>query len=221
MPTFGFSAFLKLICLNDRPQRTQMRDRLQPSSDAYDFHRSLRLRANRFLVRGESMETIVESIAGIVKAAEQNSVRTGLSALTEWRRQNPGEIIEFPPAMLESPTGSFRVNFTPDFGMLSRGKRTAVHIWNTKRPDFNRRLAVRGHVALPPGLRRDARRARGLWPFSRYETESFINLAAPWTTPVWALQSWPASMPSRRVSAKSSDSPQRRDRPSAPPPAPL
>jgi len=32
MPTFGLSAFLKLICLNERTGRTQMRARLSLST---------------------------------------------------------------------------------------------------------------------------------------------------------------------------------------------
>ena len=198
-----------------------MRDRLQPSSDAYDFHRSLRLRANRFLVRGESMEAIIESIAAIVKAAEQNSVRTGLSVLTEWRRKNPGEIIEFPSAILESPTGSFRVNFTPDFGMLSRGKRTAVHIWNTKRPDFNRRLAYAAMSLFPPvyagmpGAPEDLA-ILSLRDGELYQLSSAVDhsrLGAAILASIDAL--------TQSVSEELGLPTQRRDRPSAPPPAPL
>ena len=69
MPTFGFSAFLKLICLNDRPSRTQLRSRLQPSEGGYDFHRSLRQRAQRYLMYGETMEEVVASIGDIVRVA--------------------------------------------------------------------------------------------------------------------------------------------------------
>jgi len=83
MPTFGLSAFLKLICLNERPGRTQMRARLSPSTGGYDFHRSLRLRAHRYLVDGQSMEDIVASIAEIVRAPEQASARLA-SAWSGW-----------------------------------------------------------------------------------------------------------------------------------------
>lgn len=198
-----------------------MRDRLQPSSDAYDFHRSLRLRANRFLVRGESMETIVESIAGIVKAAEQNSVRTGLSALMEWRRQNPGEIIEYPSGMLESPTGSFRVNFTPDFGMLSRGKRTAVHIWNTKRPDFNRRLAYAAMSLFPPVYAGMPDAPEDLAVLSLRDGELYQLSSAVDHSRLGAAILASIDALTQSVSEELGLPPPRHDRPSAPPPAPI
>ena len=105
MPTFGFSAFLKLICLNERPGRTQMRARLSPSSGGYDFHRSLRLRAHRYLVDHEPMEAIVASIEDIVRAPEQRSTQVGLERLEQWRREHPGEVIPYEPATYESPAG--------------------------------------------------------------------------------------------------------------------
>lgn len=75
MPSFGFSAFLKLLSLNDRPQRTLMRSRLLPSDGGgYDFHRSLKLHAKRFLAGGEPLETLLASAALIQRAPERRSL---------------------------------------------------------------------------------------------------------------------------------------------------
>jgi hypothetical protein len=140
MPTFGFSAFLKLICLNDRPQRTQLRQRLQAGGGGYDFHRSLRLRAQRFLVDGESMKDVAGSIREIVRAPEQNSARIGLERLEIWRRANPGAVIPFAPVTYESPARLFKVIFAPDFGVCLDRHTVAVHVWNTAWPDLSARM---------------------------------------------------------------------------------
>lgn len=140
MPTFGLSAFLKLICLNERPGRTQMRARLSPSTGGYDFHRSLRLRAHRYLVDGEAMEDIVASISEIARAPEQASARIGLQRLEEWRRARPGAIVPFAPVTYESPSGLFKVTFTADFGVRIGRDAVAVHLWNTATPELSPRM---------------------------------------------------------------------------------
>jgi hypothetical protein len=140
MPTFGFSAFLKLICLNPGPQRTEIRTRLTARDGGYDFHRSLRLRAHRLLVDDEPLDALFESLSEIRRQPERNSARAGLERLHEWRAENPGEVIPFAPATYESSTGAFRVTFTPDFGIrLPRGS-TAVHVWNTASPALEARF---------------------------------------------------------------------------------
>jgi hypothetical protein len=140
MPNFGLSAFLKLICLNERPGRTQMRARLSPSTGGYDFHRSLRLRAQRYLVDGESMEDVMASIAQIVRVPEQTSARLGLQRLEEWRAAHPGAIIPYAPVTYESPAGLFKVTFTADFGVRMGVDGVAVHLWNTASPALSPRM---------------------------------------------------------------------------------
>jgi hypothetical protein len=151
MPTFGFSAFLKLICLNDRPSRTQLRARLRSGGGGYDFHRSLRLRAHRYLVGGEPMAEVAASVRDIAREPEQNSTRRGLERLEAWRREYPGEIIPFPSATYESPAGIFKVTFTPDFGIRMGRDGVAVHVWNTVTPDLAPRM-VYAALSLFPGL---------------------------------------------------------------------
>lgn len=150
MPTFGLSAFLKLICLNARPGRTQMRTRLSPSTGGYDFHRSLRLRAHRYLVEGEPMEHVVGSISDIARAPEQASARIGLQRLEEWRRAQPGAIIPFAPMTYESPAGLFKVTFTADFGVRIGRESVAVHLWNTAAPELAPRMVYAALSMFPP-----------------------------------------------------------------------
>lgn len=151
MPTFGFSAFLKLISLNDRPRRTAIRDRLLPSSDGYDFHRSLKQRASRFLVDGEPMADVMASVGRITRAPEQNSARAALERLETWRSENPGAMVPYSSATYESPGGLFKVVFTPDFGLRLGTHDTAVHIWNTAKPALASRT-VYAALSLFPGI---------------------------------------------------------------------
>lgn len=140
MPTFGFSAYLKLLASNDRPQRSIIRTRLLPSADGYDFHRSLRLRIQELMSGSHTAAEVMRSIDSIIKAPERESVREGLGRLLLWREQNPGEMFHVSPAMYESPNDVFKVNFTPNFGVRVAGRDMAVHVWNTKTADLSPRI---------------------------------------------------------------------------------
>lgn len=140
MPTFGISAFLKLICLNERSARRQLRARLSPSTGGYDFHRSLRLRAHRHLVENEPMEDLIASTAQIARIPEQISARVGLERLEQWRRDHHGTIRHFAPVTYESPGELFKVTFSADFGVRIGSDWVAVHLWNTAKPALSPRM---------------------------------------------------------------------------------
>ena len=138
MIRYGFSAFLKMLSLNDRPQRTEIRKRLVPSSGGgYDFHKSLRLHARGYLVDGEPMADVIASAGNITRLPERLSAIAALQRLELWRAATPGEILQFAPVEFESPRSLFKVKFEPDFGLRIRGKTTAVHLWNTQRPQLS------------------------------------------------------------------------------------
>ncbi|MDP1839310.1 MAG: hypothetical protein Q8N31_09230 [Reyranella sp.] len=140
MLNFGTSAFLKLVCLNDRPQRTELRNRLRSSGGGYDFHRSLRLLIERHLVGGHSIASLAGSIDQIAREPERKSVRIGLDHLGDWRTRHPGEILAYDAVSYESPGGLFKVTYTPDFGMRVDGQGVAVHVWNTARLQILREM---------------------------------------------------------------------------------
>lgn len=143
MIRFGVSAFLKMACLNRRPQRTLLKKRVAGrSSGGYDFHRSLRLRAHRLIVGGESLHTVIASTNEIKKAPERDSAKSGLEHLGEWRLNNPGGIIAYQPVIYKSPSGLFQITFTADLGLRLRNVGTTIHIWNTKTADLDRRLVL-------------------------------------------------------------------------------
>jgi hypothetical protein len=151
VPTFGFSAFLKLVSLNSRPQRSLIRQRfLASSSGGYDFHRSLKLRANRYLVDEVPLSDVLLSVEEIKRAPERQSAKTGLKQLGIWRDRNPGSILSFEPALFESPAKNFKVQFLPNFGVRLSGRIVAVHIWNTAKPDLDVRMTYAALSLFPP-----------------------------------------------------------------------
>ena len=89
MPTFGFSAYLKLISLSPKRQRYEIKSRLSPSKEGYDFHRSLQLRAHQFLVDGIPLVDVVKSTDAIGRAPEKNPLKKGLFALGIGVRKMP------------------------------------------------------------------------------------------------------------------------------------
>lgn len=131
MPTFGFSAFLKILSMNPRPQRREVRVRLSPSDGGYDFHRSLRLKSHRLMIDREDLALLLEEAEDLGNPAERRSLAAGLQQLDAWRTTVAGEVISLPSALYRSPDGRFSVKFIPDFGYRMSGSEIAIHIWNT------------------------------------------------------------------------------------------
>lgn len=150
VPTFGFSAFLKLLSLPARPQRTEVRKRMLPSSGGgYDFHRQFRLLAHRRLSGGEPLEDLLAETENYGNAAEGRAAREALEFLEAWRDLTPGRLFAFSPRTWESPNGIFKVAYTPDFGIELEGMPTAVHIWKTQRPPLDARMTYAALSLFP------------------------------------------------------------------------
>lgn len=151
MPTIGFSAYLKLISLNQRPRDTAIRGRVSPKGGGYDFHRSMKRAAQRLLAEGSHLEEVLASLADIKRSSERLSAIQALTRLAGWRAGNPGELLNYGPATYSHGSGLFKVAFTPDFGVKLGHVRTAVHIWNTGKPALTTRT-VYAALSLFPGL---------------------------------------------------------------------
>jgi hypothetical protein len=132
VPKFGFSAFLKLINANPNPQKRLVRDRFRPSTGGYDFHKSLRQRVQRMAFANLAFEDALASAAEIGKKAERESAVKGLRQFSQWRQQNPGPLSACDGFLFSSPQGLFKVQFTSNFLIELNGRRTAVHLWNTR-----------------------------------------------------------------------------------------
>ncbi|MBD9496108.1 MULTISPECIES: hypothetical protein [unclassified Ensifer] len=131
-PTIGFSAFLKIINSNPKPQKRIVRERYVPSEGGYDYHKSLRQRIRQIAFEGISPTAALASVTQIKKSSERESAKRGLLRFFQWRDVNPGPLSACDGLIYNSPRGLFKVNFTPDFLLEINGRRTAVHVWNTK-----------------------------------------------------------------------------------------
>jgi len=140
MPTFGFSAFLKMLSLSARRQRSEMRTRLSPSDGGYDFHRGFRRLAHRYLAEGEELEPLLLEAAAITNPAEGRSAVAALQYLRDWQEDHPIDPTTLQPRSYESPSKRFKVKFTPDFGIKIGDIRVSIHIWNTKIPSLDARM---------------------------------------------------------------------------------
>lgn len=154
MPNIGFSAYLKLISLNERPRDTAIRSRVAPKGGGYDFHRSMKRAAHRLLAEGAPLAEVLETLTAIQRSAERSSAIQALTRLAEWRTANPGELLSYKPATYAHASGLFKVAFTPDFGVQLGRAGTAVHIWNTQTPKLAPRI-VYAALSLLPGLYED------------------------------------------------------------------
>lgn len=60
IPTFGFSAFLRIICSNEKPKRRAIVDRHRPSKKGgYDYHRNLRNSIKKLAVGSHDLKEIL------------------------------------------------------------------------------------------------------------------------------------------------------------------
>ncbi|MCW1409103.1 hypothetical protein OLZ32_12640 [Rhizobium sp. 1AS11] len=139
VPKIGFSAFLKIINCNPRPQRSIVRDRCRPSSGGYDFHKSFRYRVQQVSFAGLTPAEVLASTQQISREPERRSARRALEQFFVWKEEHPGEMFSSQAISFESPAGQFKLEFVPDFLLEIAGRRTAVHLWNTQH-DLSTRL---------------------------------------------------------------------------------
>ncbi|MBJ7579376.1 hypothetical protein JHC09_15995 [Devosia sp. MC532] len=140
MTNFGFSAFLKVVHLNERPQLSEIRKRFAPSGGGYDFHKRLRALCSDFCLGKVPVSTILEQIKEIKKPAERASALTGITALNRWIDGRSMNFIELPEARYTSADGLYSVIFKPNFGVVSEGGTVAVHLWNTIKPSLDEEM---------------------------------------------------------------------------------
>lgn len=149
MPTLGFSYVLKLLSMNEKPQRTEVKRRYLPAGDGYDFHRSLRRFARKLLVDQVALADLLQEADKIKGENERISLKSALKQLDKWRSSHSGPLLTFEPVSFQSPGKLFKVRFEPDIGLTLDGRATAIHIWNTKRPVLVQRMVFAALSWLP------------------------------------------------------------------------
>lgn len=142
-PTFGFSAFLKLVSLSETPQRAAVRDRYKPSDGkGYDYHRSLRLALRQISGGTHSASQVLSSLSSIKQRSERHSAKRGVIRYMRWQMLHPGNLTFCPSIVIDSPAKVFKIRFDADFVTEIAGQRVAIHVWNTKRPKLSRNLVL-------------------------------------------------------------------------------
>lgn len=142
-PTFGFSAFLRLISLNEAPQKTAIRERYKHSKGkGYDFHRSLRLALQNLNNGSHTAVELLSALSSIKKVPERHSAKRGIVRYLRWRRLNPGPVTNCDSVIVESPASLFKVRFDADCVVKLDEQRVAIHVWNTKGTKLSRNLVL-------------------------------------------------------------------------------
>ncbi|WP_288429866.1 hypothetical protein [uncultured Agrobacterium sp.] len=129
--TFGFSAFLRLLDANERPQKTSIKQRHVPSDGGHDFHRSFHTSIRRMLTGKSTFKEEIKAAQNIKQAPERRSAKIGIVRFLRWYLALSTKGAIYPAVTLTSPQGFFRVKFDPDCIVNLNGRRTAVHVWNS------------------------------------------------------------------------------------------
>ncbi|MBW9091424.1 hypothetical protein JNB91_26835 [Rhizobium wenxiniae] len=133
IPTFGFSAFIGMLFLNERPQRTKIKNRIAPSKKGgVDYHTPFRQAAHKLISQGKPLEEIVASMQNIKQNARRESAINGIKRLHAWQLLRIYMPMNFGSAIYQSPNSVFKIRFEPDLGLDIDGRHTAIHIWNNK-----------------------------------------------------------------------------------------
>lgn len=142
VPTFGFSAFIGMLLLNEGPQRTKIKERLAPSKKGgADFHTPFRQAARKLVSQRKSLDEIIASMQSIKQDAQRTSAINGIKRLSGWQALSIYSPMAFGAAIYQSPNAVFRIRFEPDLGLNIDGRHTAIHIWNNK-ADINPTFAL-------------------------------------------------------------------------------
>jgi hypothetical protein len=138
-PNFGFSAFLKVICSNEKPQKTAVRERHKPEKKrGYDYHRSLRKAIQKIASGKHNVRDVLSALSAIKKTSERRSAKRGVIRFLRWLNANPGQITFCEPILIDSPSGLFRIRFEADCVVAINGRRVAIHLWNTQKPKLSK-----------------------------------------------------------------------------------
>jgi hypothetical protein len=168
VPVFGFSAFLRLACSSEKPQKSGVRKRHSPAKKGgYDFHKSLRAAVRRLSSEPKSEDEVLKYLKEIKRPAERASAVRGFIAFAKWRKGNAEPSGACEPIFITSPKGLYKIKFDADLLLDIGGRRTAVHVWNTKsKLDRNTVMALLSVLARS-------------WPDLQSRPDDFAVLSLP------------------------------------------
>ena len=147
MLNFGMSAYLKLLALNPRPRETEIRKRLVPKKNGYDYYRAMRRIAPPYAAGVATWDETQSALNKIVKLGERVDATNASTSLARWAAGRPIRLNPKWERSANSPSNIFSVKFQSDLEIDIDGTPTNIHIWNTQKPPLKLREAV-GAVGL-------------------------------------------------------------------------
>jgi hypothetical protein len=151
MPTIALTSFMKILT-KGTPQKVQEYSKyLTPGG--YDFYWQLKDAAHAFTVGGGSFADCAKPIEDSTRDVERKHNLDCLKALRKWLdREQPESFFDAPAAVHSSPAGLVTIKLEPEFGMVSKGQRRLVQLWNAKGSNLTRTVAGVGIYLLQTNL---------------------------------------------------------------------
>lgn len=142
MPTILLPTFLKFLLLPTPDKARDFRRYSQPGG--YDFYQSLKKAATARTVHGQTLARASTHVLIMSNDSERSHNIEALEVLDRWLTKRKPVFFEPPTGLVRSPTDVVRVKLRPEFGMVHKGRRMVVALWNTKEPRLTRTAADLG-----------------------------------------------------------------------------
>jgi len=112
------------------PNKTKQYDRYNEPG-GFRYYAELERAITALVVGGQPFEQASEPVRGIADRTKREHNLNGLTAFDRWRHGRKVEQYFAPPAgVYPSPSGLLAVKLKPEFGMVERGARKLVAVWN-------------------------------------------------------------------------------------------
>jgi hypothetical protein len=130
MPNISLGSFLKILSFGSPEKAREYGKYLTPGG--YDFYWQLKDAAFDMTVGRKPFEECIKPINGIKNTVERKHNLDGLVALQKWMSGRELSFFNPPKSTCSSPKGYLTIKLEPEFGVVDKGNRQLVQIWNTK-----------------------------------------------------------------------------------------
>jgi hypothetical protein len=142
MPAILLPTFLKFLLQSTPDKARDFRRYSQPGG--YDFYHSLKKAAHSMTVLGKGLEHASLRVLAMSNDSERAHNIEALQRLDEWLKKRKGEFFEPPKGLWRSPNKVLTVKLHPEFGLVHKGNRMVIALWNTKDPKLTPTAAGTG-----------------------------------------------------------------------------
>ncbi len=140
MPTVGLSAFLKLYSLDVKHKEREYK-KYATKKGGYDFYWTLKDAAARLTFGKKPIPEAEAVFKSIQRASEIAHNKSGFVSLADWLSKDRYAFFPPPSTKFQSPKGFLTIKLEPEFGLLGRGGRRLVSLWNTMKPELTPQAA--------------------------------------------------------------------------------